>query len=178
LPVHEKPATVRVALSRDVRKAGPEVFPPQAKVAASYLGPMLAKRGALEKGADEVVLLDREGDVAEAPTANVFAVMGGELVTPPLDRVLAGITRDSLLAIARAERIPAREVALTPDQLAFSDEAFLCATSLPIQAIASIDGRPLRAPAPGPMTTRLRERLTACERGQDARFSEWLVRVS
>jgi len=172
-----KPATVRVAVPRDARKAGPEVFPPQAKVAASYLGPMLAKRRALAEGFDEVVLLDAQGRVAEAPTANVFVVRGGALVTPPTERVLAGITRDSILALARADGIEVREEHLSAEDLAGADEAFLAATSLPVQAIASVDGRALRGGAPGPVTARVRAALVACERGEDARFERWLVRV-
>jgi branched-chain amino acid aminotransferase len=173
-----KPETVRVSIPRDTRKAGPEVFPPQAKVAASYLGPMIAKRRAIAGGYDEVVLLDREGRVAEAPTANVFAVRGGAILTPPTERVLAGITRDCVLAMARAEGIEAREEHLTADDLAGADEAFLAATSLPVQAIASIDGRPMRAGAPGPVAARIKALLLACERGDDARFAEWLVPVA
>jgi len=172
-----KPPVVRVAIPKDIVKAGPEVFPPQAKVSASYLGPMLAKRRALAAGYDEVVLLDREGLVAEAPTANVFAVRDGAIVTPPTERVLAGITRASLLEIARAEGIEAREAHLSREQLASADEAFLAGTSLPVQAIASIDGRPIGHEAPGPVTLRLKECLLRCERGADPRFSHWLVRV-
>ncbi len=172
-----KPETVRVAIPRDVRKAGPEVFPPHAKVAASYLGPMLAKRRAVAEGHDEVVLLDAEGSVAEAPTSNVFAVRAGTLITPPIDRVLPGITRDSILELARAEGIPALEQRLAPEDLRGADEAFLAGTSLPVQPIAAIDGRPLRAGAPGPITARLRALLLACERGEDPRFERWLERV-
>jgi branched-chain amino acid aminotransferase len=134
---------------------------------------MLAKRRALAAGFDEVVLLDGDGFVAEAPTANVFLARDGVLVTPPLDRVLAGITRDSVLAIARAEGVEAREERFTVDQLKDADEAFLVATSLPVQAIAAVNGRILREPAPGPLTRRIREVVTACERGSDPRFAEW-----
>jgi branched-chain amino acid aminotransferase len=172
-----KPAAVRLGIARDLRKADPAVLPPQAKVAAAYLGPMLAKRRALADGHDEVVLLDREGLVAEAPTANVFAVRGGALVTPTTERVLAGITRASLLDLARADGIPVREAALSPDDLASADEAFLSGTSLPVQAVAAVDGRPMRAGAPGPMTARLRSLLVACERGEDDRFAHWLEHV-
>jgi branched-chain amino acid aminotransferase len=170
-----KPASVGVQIPRGVRKAGPEVFPPQAKVAASYLGPMLAKRDALAQGFDEVVLLDREGHLAEAPTANVFVVQQGVLRTPPLERVLAGITRDSVLAIARAEGIEIDETHLTGEDLADADEAFLTATSFPIQAIASVDGK--RLPAEAPVTARIKAALLACERGEDPRFAAWTVPV-
>lgn len=171
----EPRAPIRVAIPRDVRKAGPEVFPPEAKVGASYLGPMLAKRRAQEQGYDEVILLDRDDRVAEAPTANVFAVRNGELLTPPLGRVLDGITRDSVLAIARAEGLSAREAHISPEELERADEAFLVATSLPVLGIASIDGHPLKGGAPGPVTARIRDLLLACERGEDARFARWVV---
>jgi branched-chain amino acid aminotransferase len=170
-----KPVAVRVMVPGDTRKAGPEVFPPQAKVAASYLGPMLAKRRALAAGFDEVVLLDGDERVAEAPTANVFLVRDGALVTPPLERVLAGITRDSVLAIARAEGLTAREEHFTAKELTSADEAFLVATSLPVQAIASVDGWPLRAGAPGPVTVRIKDAIAKCERGEDPRFLDWVV---
>jgi branched-chain amino acid aminotransferase len=173
----EKPASVRVSIPRWARKAGPEVMPPQAKVAASYLGPMLAKRRALAEGYDEVVLLDTHGRVAEAPTANVFAVVGRALVTPPAEFVLAGITRASVLELARAEGIEHREAHLSPEEFAAGDEAFLVGTSLPVQAIASVDRAALRGGAPGPVTVRVKALVHACERGDDPRFANWSVRV-
>lgn len=176
-PPPRKPAMVRLSVPRDARKPGPEVFPPQAKVAAAYLGAMLAKRRALAAGFDEIVLLDEQGRLTEAPTANVFAVKDGVLTTPPLERVLAGITRDSVLALARAEGIATREAHLSLDDLASADEAFLTATSLPVQAIASVDGRPLRDGAPGPITTRIKEAVAACERGADERFARWILEI-
>jgi branched-chain amino acid aminotransferase len=172
-----RPLVSHVSIPRDFRKAGPEVLPPQAKVAASYLGPMLAKRHALAQGFDDVLLLDAEGLVAEAPTANVFAVIGGGLLTPPTTRVLSGITRDAVLALARAEKIPAREADLTPAEISGADEAFFTATSLPVQAIASFDREPLRLQAPGPITRRIQEALAACERGADPRFLAWTETV-
>jgi branched-chain amino acid aminotransferase len=170
-------AATRVEISRETRKAGPEVLPPQAKVAAAYLGPMLAKRRAIARGHDEVVLLDRDGNVAEAPTSNVFAVKNGMLMTPPTDHALAGITRASVLELARAEGMPASEAPLTPEDLTTADEAFLAGTSLPVQPISTVDGRPLRDAVPGPVTARVLALLLACERGQDARFGHWLSHV-
>ena len=172
-----KPAALRVQVPRDLRKAGPEVFPPQAKVSASYLGPMLAKRRALAEGFDEVVLLDGEGRVAEAPTANVFVAKGGALTTPPTERVLSGITRDSVLALARAEGIRVDESHLFTEDLEHADEAFLTATSMPVQPIAAFGHRALGTPVPGPLTARIRELLLACEQGEDPRFANWTVEV-
>jgi branched-chain amino acid aminotransferase len=176
-PAPKRPPVARVAVPRDFRKAGPEVIPSQVKAAGAYLGPMLAKRRALADGFDEVLLLDDQGRVGEAPTANVFAVVSGGLVTPPLDRILDGITRDSVLGIARAEGIPAEEAHLDLEALTNADEAFFTATSLPLQPIGSIDRRDLRGGAPGPITERIHRALLACERGEDARFPAWTVDV-
>ena len=134
---------------------------------------MIARRRALAAGADEVVLLDVGGGVAEAPTANVFAVIDGALVTPPPGRILDGITRDSVLAIARAEGVPAREEALSLEALSRADEAFLTASSYPLAPIASINGVPLGRPAPGELTARLGRILHEAERGRDPRFLHW-----
>lgn len=171
------PKSLRVRVPRDVRKAGPEVFPPTAKVAASYFGPMLARRRALAEGFDEIVLLDRDGAVAEAPTANAFAVFDGGLVTPPLGHVLDGITRDAVIAIAREEGLDVREEKLDADDFAKADEAFLTATSYAIAPVASIDGRALPGGAPGPVTARLRARVDAILEGRDPRSRDWLTPV-
>ncbi len=177
LPAGALPApkreVLRIAVFDDARKAPPEVFPPLAKVAGAYAGPLIAKRRALAAGADEVVLLDIDGNIAEAPTANVFAVVGGALVTPPLGRILDGITRDSVLTIARAEGLEVHERTLSLAELAAADEAFLTASSFPIAPIASINGAPLRRAVPGEVTSHLREILLDAERGGEARFARW-----
>jgi branched-chain amino acid aminotransferase len=165
-----KREALRIAWFEDARKAPPEVLPPLAKVAGAYVGPLIAKRRAVAAGADEVVLLDANGDIAEAPTANVFAVSGGELVTPPLGGILDGITRDTVLAVARAEGIVAHERALSTASLAAADEAFLTASSFPIVPIASVNGVPIGREAPGPLTRRLKAIVMAAERGADPRF--------
>jgi branched-chain amino acid aminotransferase len=172
-PLPPKPAALRVAVFDDARKAPPDVFPPLAKIAGAYVGPLIAKRRAVAAGADEIVLLDAEGDVAEAPTSNVFAVVRGELLTPPLGRILDGITRDSVLAIARAEGIPAREVALSRGAFESADEAFLTASSFPVAPIVSVNGHAMKAGAPGLLTARVKAVLLAAERGADPRFLAW-----
>jgi branched-chain amino acid aminotransferase len=171
-----QPRPLRVVTFADAQKAPPEALPPEAKVAAAYLGPMLARRRAQAAGADDVLLLDREGNVAEAPIANVFAVQAGALVTPALGYVLPGITRDAVLALARALDLPVREGALTREELALADEAFLTSSPLPIAAIGAVDGRTLEG-APGPVTRRLAARLAAAQRGEDAAFASWVTPV-
>jgi branched-chain amino acid aminotransferase len=165
---------LRVATFDDVRKAPPESLDPAVKAAAAYLGPMLARRRAIAAGAEEIVLLDRDGHVAEAPTANAFAVVGGAIWTPPLRYVLAGITRDAVLVLAAEEGIAVREEPLPLATFAQADEAFLTATSFPVAPIASVNGRVFSA-APGPVTKRLIERFAAIQGGTEASHQAWVM---
>ena len=101
-------------------------------------------------GADEALLLNLAGDVCEATTANVFAVRDGVPVTPPLDSgCLAGITREHVLALGGEER------ALAPEDVRGADEAFLTSSTREVQPLVAIDGRPVGAGRPGPVTGRL-----------------------
>jgi len=173
-PPRQKP--LRVAVFDDARKAAPEALSPEVKAASAYLGPMIARRRASSQGDDDVVLLDRDGSLAEAPIANVFVVTGGVLRTPPLGFILPGITRDAVLAVARAEGIPVREEPLPPSALAEADEAFLTATSFPVAPIGVVNGTALRA-APGPVTSRIAARIAAAQRAADPALSAWSVPV-
>jgi branched-chain amino acid aminotransferase len=174
----EPPRTepMRVSIFPDARKAAPEAIPPTAKVAAAYLGPMIARQRAVAAGAEEVVLLDVDGDIAEAPTANAFAVVGGTLWTPPLGRVLPGITRNTVLTVAKAMGIPVREERLPLEAFTTADEAFLTSVSLPLGPIGWVNGREL-GKAPGPITTKLLDRLNAARRGQIPEHESWLTFV-
>jgi branched-chain amino acid aminotransferase len=169
---HQAAGALKIAVPKDTRKAAPDAIPPLAKVAAAYLGPMIARRRALESGFDEIVLLDHVGMIAEAPTANVMAVLGGTLVTPPLGTILDGITRDTILTLAREEGIIATERALGYDEFLSSDEAFLTATSYLVAPIGSIDGRALPG---GPVTAKLKDRFTRVIAGDDRRSREWMT---
>jgi branched-chain amino acid aminotransferase len=167
---------MRVAVFADARKAGPDVLPPETKAAAAYLGPMLARKRAIAEGADDVVLLDVDGDIAEGPIANAFAVVGGALWTPPLGRILPGITRDTVLTLAREEELTVREERLPRAVFEGADEAFLTSTSVAVAPIGRINGRALGG-SPGPITARLGERVSAARRGNDAAHEHWLTYV-
>ncbi|WP_224245983.1 aminotransferase class IV [Hyalangium gracile] len=169
------PMPIRVATFQDARKAAPDALDPAVKVGAAYLGPMLHRRRAKAAGANDIILLDQEGHIAEAPVSNVFAVVEGAVWTPPLRYVLGGITRDSVLAIARAEGIPVREEPLPLETFRSADEAFLSGTSMPLTPISHVDGRALNAAAPGPVTAHLLRRLLAIQGGEDATYQAWLT---
>lgn len=119
----------------------------------NYLDKLMAQRAAERAGGDEAVLVDPDGCVVEGAMRNVFAVIGRELVTPPLSRgLLPGITRTAVLEVARRFRIATQERDLPLEELRTSQEALLTSSIAEILPVATVDGRPLGAPAPGPLT--------------------------
>jgi branched-chain amino acid aminotransferase len=117
----------------------------------------LARQEAQLAGADDVVMLDSQGRLTEAPGANLFVVQAGALLTPA-EGVLRGITRATVFEIAEEFRIPASAGDLTPYDLYTADEAFLCTTAGGIIPIARADGRAIGSGAPGPLTQRIHDR--------------------
>jgi branched-chain amino acid aminotransferase len=155
-----------------------DIVPPQAKVSANYASPMTAKARARAEGYDEVVMVDEEGHLGEGPTTNLFLVnAAGELLTPPAARVLHGVTRSSILALAKAEGIPVREAAVTPAELLAANEAFLTGTTAGVWPIESVDGQALTR-CPGPLSEVLGDRFRRVAQGEDPEFAHWLTPTS
>ena len=103
-------------------------------------------------------MLNHEGHVTECTADNIFIVKGGELLTPTIyDGILEGVTRDTILMLARREKIPAREQTLTRHDLYVADECFLTGTGAEVVAVTKIDGRPIADGMPGPITRKLTE---------------------
>jgi branched-chain amino acid aminotransferase len=139
---------------------------------------MMAKWAARKEGYDEVVLVDETGHLAEGPTTNVFLIDAqGVLRTPPLERVLAGVTRASVLELAKHEGIPTSEDPVRPEALLEAPEVFLAGTSAGVWPVLSIDGRPVGEGAPGLISMRLKRRLDAVTEGRDRDFEHWLTYV-
>jgi branched-chain amino acid aminotransferase len=123
----------------------------------NYLNNALAKLEARRHGADEALLLNGAGCVAEASVANVFALQGRELSTPPpTDGALEGITRRSVLELAPGLGLRTRERSLSRTDLLGADEVFLTGTGAGIVPVCSLDGEPIGAGAPFPVVERLR----------------------
>jgi branched-chain amino acid aminotransferase len=181
----QRPATLRLWIEKDRRQRREDIVPPQAKVAANYTSPMMAKWQARKAGYDEILLVDAEGCVAEGPTTNFFWVDGEEgqptLRTPPEEAVLLGITRLSVLELAKHDGIAVEESRVRPAELLRAREVFLTGTSAGVWPVASIDGHPIgpgdRAGRPGPLTLRLRERFQQVSSGRDPAFQHWLAPV-
>ncbi len=148
------------------------------KIVGQYTNSVLAKRDAKAAGFDEAILMDVNGYVSEGSGENLFIVRDGKLVTPPLyASILAGITRDTILNLAREEGIPVSEEMITRDQLYLADEAFFTGTAAEVTPIREVDFRPIGAGTRGPITTRLQARYFDVVKGADASHPEWLTRV-
>ncbi len=137
------------------RRPAPDVLDPRVK-SLNYLNNVLAKREARLRGADEALILNAAGLVAEASVANVFVVKSGLLSTPPpSDGALEGITRASILEIAATEGIATREQSLGRFDLFAAAEVFLTGTGARIVSVGTLDGEPIGEASSWPVTRRL-----------------------
>ncbi|HZW37538.1 MAG TPA: branched-chain amino acid transaminase, partial [Candidatus Deferrimicrobiaceae bacterium] len=128
------------------------------KINGYYVNSVLAKWEVVKAGYDEAVLLDTEGYVAEASGENIFIVRNGILQTPPLTSVLPGITRDSVLTIARKMELPVKEMRFTRDEMYIAEEMFFTGTAAEITPVREIDDRRVGAGKPGPVTKQIQEK--------------------
>ena len=148
------------------------------KIMGQYTNSTLAKREAKMVGYDEAILMDTNGYICEGSGENLFMVKGGRLLTPPLSAsILAGITRDTILVLAREEGIPVSEEMITRDQLYLADEAFFTGTAAEVTPIREIDARKVGDGAVGPITRRLQQRYFDIVKGSDESHPEWLTRL-
>ncbi len=152
-------------------------FMARAKVSGYYVNSQLAKREAIMNGYDEALLLDADGYVSEGSGENIFIVRRGVLKTTPLTSILEGITRDSIITIARDEGIKINEERFTRDELYIADEAFFTGTAAEVTPIREVDGRMIGNGKPGEITRKLQTRFFDIVKGRDTRFRHWLTFV-
>jgi branched-chain amino acid aminotransferase len=155
------------------RRMDPNVNPVAAKGTGIYINSSLAKVEALKAGYDEAILLNTSGSVAEATGENVFIVKDGVLRTPPLSAgALEGITRASVMTIARDLGYEVEEHELLRTDLYLADEAFLTGTAAEIVPIRSLDDREIGPP--GEMTRKIQETYFAAVHGEVEKYNDWL----
>ncbi len=137
------------------RRNLPEALPPHVK-SLNYLNNILAKMEATALGAYDAVLLNHQGEVTEGTTSNVFVALGGRLLTPAHDcGILAGITRNLVLQLARELEIPTEETRLTAADLPIADECFLTNTTVEVLPVTQVDGQKIGDGRAGEITRRL-----------------------
>jgi len=150
----------------------------RAKATANYANSLLAKREALKDGYDEAMLLDTDGYIAEGSGENVFMVRNGIIKTPPLTSILEGITRETVMQLARERGMRLVEERFTRDELYIADEAFFTGTAAEITPIREVDNRILGAGKPGPVTKELQAAFFDIVHGRDSRHADWLTPIA
>jgi branched-chain amino acid aminotransferase len=160
------------------RRSPADVMPTKAKAGGNYVNSVLANMEARDLGYDEALLLDKQGFVAEGSGENIFLVRDGVLYPVVHSVNLRGITRDSVIHLARAHGVDVRETWATRDELYSADEVFMVGTAAEVTPIAEIDRRPIGEGRAGPFAMRMREWYLDAVHGRDARFEDWLTYVS
>ncbi len=150
----------------------------KAKANGNYINSILALREALDSGAEEALMLDNEGYVAEGSGENFFMVREGVIYTPDLTSCLDGITRRSLFQIAADEGYEVRERRITRDEVYICDEAFFTGTAAEVVPIRELDSRPIGEGCRGPITEKLQAIYFEAVRGQQPRYANWLTPVA
>ena len=145
------------------------------KTCGDYVNSILAKREALLDGYDEAIMLDVHGLVSEATGENIFAISDGVLRTPPPHTVLEGITRETVIEIARDKGIPVEERAITRDELYVADELFLTGTAAEVTPIREVDRRQIGDGGRGPITHTLQSAFFDVAAGRDTKYERWLA---
>ena len=150
----------------------------KAKANGNYINSMLALREAIDSGAEEALMLDNEGYVAEGSGENVFIVRDGQIFTPDLTSCLDGITRKTLFALADELGYSIREKRITRDEVYVADEAFFTGTAAEVVPIRILDGRQIGGGSRGPITTQLQSMYFDAVRGNRPQNAEWLTPVA
>jgi branched-chain amino acid aminotransferase len=169
---------IRVMIS-STRRIDASVLPPHVKACGHYTNSVRAVQEAMRNGFEEAILLNNRGDVAEGSGANLFVVKEGTLITNDADAsILPGITRDSVLRIARDAGIPIEVRPISVADLRNADELFFSGTAVEVMPIRQVDDRVIGDGSPGPLTRRLRAAYQDVVHGKEARYHHWLARVT
>jgi branched-chain amino acid aminotransferase len=168
---------IQVTVSR-WKKFSSLAMPATAKACGQYLNSMLAVQDAVRRGFDEALLVDEDGIIAEGSGENFFMVRDGNVLTnDERDHVLMGITRDSVITLARdlGYKVYVGEMRL--EELEVADEAFFTGTAAEVTPIAALDRRPIGNGKPGPITLELQKAYFAATQGRDPKHQDWLTPV-
>jgi branched-chain amino acid aminotransferase len=149
----------------------------RAKANGNYINSMLALQEAISGGADEAMLLDPEGYVAEGSGENIFLVKNGVIYTPEVTSCLNGITRNTILTLAAEHGIEVVEKRITRDEVYIADEAFFTGTAAEVTPIRDVDGRQIGAGRRGPITEKLQTAYFDLVTGKTDAHAQWRTLV-
>ena len=161
------------------RRIDDNVIPARGKVAGAYANSALIKTDANRAGFDEAIVLDNHGHVSEGSAMNIFMVRDGVLVTPPItDNILEGITRRSIIEIARNELgLEVVERSIDRTEVFIAEEMFMTGTAAQVVAVTKIDHRPVGTGSMGPVTTKLRKSFDDIVRAKNPKYASWNVEI-
>lgn len=161
------------------RRVDDNAIPARAKITGSYINSALAKTDAFLNGYDEALVLSQDGHVSEGSAENFFMVCGGRLVTPPVTaNILEGITRDTIITLARDEMgLETVERSIDRSEVYVCDEAFFCGTGVQVAAITQIEHRPVGTGTIGPVVSRIRDLYFDVVRSKNPRYKHWCASV-
>ena len=147
----------------------------KSKTAGNYVNSVLAKAEVKKAGYDEAIMLDTEGYVSEASGENIFIVRDGRIKTTPLTSILPGITRDSIITLARSKGYEVVEERFARDELYIADEAFFTGTAAELTPIREVDDRQIGAGSRGPVTEDVQKTFFDVIKGKDLKYKKWLA---
>lgn len=174
----DKELGIRVMLST-TRRIDASTLPPSVKACGHYTNSVRAVQEALRAGYDDALLLNTKGDVAEGSGANLFLVKNGTLITNDAEAsILMGITRDSVLAIARNLDLPLEIRPLSLGDVRAADEIFLCGTAMEVTPVREVDKRVIGEGKPGPLTRRIQQTYFDAVHGRLPQYRSWLAHVA
>ena len=161
------------------RRIDDNVIPARGKVAGAYANSALIKTDANRSGFDEALVLDHNGHVSEGSAMNIFMVRDGVLVTPPVtDNILEGITRRSVIELARNELgLTVMERSIDRTEVFLAEEMFMTGTAAQIVAVTKVDHRPIGTGSMGSVTTKLRVMYDDILRGKNKKYDHWNVAI-
>ena len=161
------------------RRVDDNAIPARGKISGAYVNSSLIKTDAAQSGFDEALVLTQDGHVSEGSAMNVFIVRDGAIITPPVtENVLEGITRRSVITLAREVLdTPVIERPIDRTEVYICDEIFLTGTAAQITAVTQVDHVPVGDGVMGPITTQLRQLFTDVVRGRNPDFMEWVTPV-
>ncbi len=151
-------------------------LPLRGKISGAYITSSLAKTEAVESGFDEAILMNSQGKICEASGMNIFIVRNNKIITPGFDQdILEGITRASVITIAKALGIEVIERAVDKTELLIADEVFLSGTAAKITPVKQIENYHLSPNRP--ITEKIREKLTAITENKDPKYQDWVFAI-
>ena len=147
------------------------------KIIGTYVNSIMAVNDAISKGAEEAILMDKNGYISEGSGENLFIVKNSKLITPTTDYCLNGITRQSVISIAKNLNYSVEEKNLSFQDLLDADEAFYSGTAVEITPISTVDGSTIGSGTIGPITEIIQRKYSEIVTGRDHNYSDWLTQI-